>query len=1149
MDLRELRLERLPGLPDPFGIEGRPGLNLILGPNGSGKSSLTRAALSLLFGDSRLDAHCTAIWQQDETVWHAARSGRSALTWQKDGQPHAPPPLPQTDQAAAFRLGLLDILKLSVDDGDRGLARAIRSQMAGGYDLGTLIDEVDISGREGQKEARALESARQHLRDLQREARSLRHQEEELTELERQLAAARAAARRAEILRLARKARQEEQAADAAQTRLADDFPAAMRHLQKDDQRTLVSLRTRQRDDAADRAETMRAIDDAEASLRAAGLPDGGPSDVALETATQRLEEARRLAAELDRAGAAADAAETVLAEARRALGPWGGSIEGEVLGREELGRAAREVKALLEAAAERDGLARLLALPPLQEPDEPPPSAQTLAAGRQALVSWLLAAPGRRVGWPALLAGLALVALGAILRPWSAADAPFEWAVLAAGLLALAAGLAPLLPSRRAGAARRAFAATGLREPPTWTGQDVAGRIETLAEEQARSLLDQLRRRLHEDLAVSHEQASRRAGAEDPTLRLDAAELLRRNADCAGALAGRDSALAARDRLAVSLRETLAEAGRPIAGWLHETPADVGSLAAAIKDLTRRRDTHARAEASRRQARDRLAGLDGRDAETAAEIEALLARLGLPPAPESDDLVRAYDARLASFCQRRDTALDLAARARVAREELDRFEDQDGGLAHEALAWPTDSLDVELSTAETTAARQTELHDRIVRIQERLDQARRDTTRDAALLAHDRAREDLTAVRDRVRGNALRRLLLDRVREQHNLNSEPPVLQRARAIFARITAGRYELRVGDAGDAGFFALDTTTRQGLALAQLSDGTRAQLLLAARLAYIQEAERGVTVPLFLDESLTASDPGRFAAVGGSVLDLIEQEGRQVFYLTCDPADVAAWQELLAARGLPPAPVVDLARIRGLAAAAPAERLRLPVREPAPAPTPGEDPADYAARLGGVAGLDRFAPPDAAHLLHLLRDDLALLHRLLAGRVERVGQLGPCAPALLAAGLLTPAQRDALDARARALAAFLEAAAVGHGRPVPPGALTAADLSKSSKLPQIEDLLARQDIGGDARRLVAALERGDIPRLQQRTQDEVLCWLRDQGHLVDDAPLAGDAVRQRVLRAAEADLAAGRLDLPVLNGLIDAWLRATAAGPAG
>ncbi len=67
------------------------------------------------------------------------------------------------------------------------------------------------------------------------------------------------------------------------------------------------------------------------------------------------------------------------------------------------------------------------------------------------------------------------------------------------------------------------------------------------------------------------------------------------------------------------------------------------------------------------------------------------------------------------------------------------------------------------------------------------------------------------------------------------------------------------------AGPERRFAVDQKTGEGKGLDKLSDGTRAQLLLAARMAFSEEVDQGRTLPLFLDEALGQSDPVRYEAI--------------------------------------------------------------------------------------------------------------------------------------------------------------------------------------------------------------------------------------------------------------------------------------------
>ena len=122
-------------------------------------------------------------------------------------------------------------------------------------------------------------------------------------------------------------------------------------------------------------------------------------------------------------------------------------------------------------------------------------------------------------------------------------------------------------------------------------------------------------------------------------------------------------------------------------------------------------------------------------------------------------------------------------------------------------------------------------------------------------------------------------RTLLDDVERAFEAEHEPSVLRRARDVFAEVTAGAFALRLR--GDGTFIAHDVRQETARELAELSSGTRMQLLLAVRLAWIEAQEQGgETLPLFLDEALTTSDEKRFAVMAQSLERLAgaRDEGR-------------------------------------------------------------------------------------------------------------------------------------------------------------------------------------------------------------------------------------------------------------------------------
>src|SRR5690606_36980356 len=176
------------------------------------------------------------------------------------------------------------------------------------------------------------------------------------------------------------------------------------------------------------------------------------------------------------------------------------------------------------------------------------------------------------------------------------------------------------------------------------------------------------------------------------------------------------------------------------------------------------------------------------------------------------------------------------------------------------------------------------------------------------------RARDDLEAHLDEALEASAARTLLDVVEEEHESAVRPAALERARSWFSRFTHDDFELVLEQAADGEwrFGAVDKRAGAGgsrLAASELSTGTRAQLLLAARLAFALDAERSYSteampvepLPFFLDEALTTSDPERFSQVANAIFDVSEETGRQFIYLSARDEDAELWRDVAAERG--------------------------------------------------------------------------------------------------------------------------------------------------------------------------------------------------------------------------------------------------------
>jgi hypothetical protein len=379
--------------------------------------------------------------------------------------------------------------------------------------------------------------------------------------------------------------------------------------------------------------------------------------------------------------------------------------------------------------------------------------------------------------------------------------------------------------------------------------------------------------------------------------------------------------------------------------------------------------------------------------------------------------------------------------------------------------------LDERKDAATAKSDKLDDIHQEIGAIEQQVEDTTEGSDAELALAEVETKREALLEAGEKAQLAAAGRFLLGQVDKEHEKVSRPVVLERAMQHFAAFTHNAFELTLADDDDGGFRARNTTTRELLELTQLSDGTRIQLLLAVRLAFATSAERGSSIPLMLDEALSTSDPERFVAVA-EALAVLAAEGRQIFYLTSNPADVAAWMG--AARQdteLAPA-IIDLGRIRwDQAAIKNIDEWELPDRAFVAKPD-GLAPEDYAMALGVPAAYVH-APIEALHLFYLLRDDLPLLYELVEKyRIDTVGKWLSFSASGRAEGLLAPHDCKRLNAVCAGAREVQRAATVGRGKPVDEQALEESGAVSDTFMPVLRDLI--HEVGGDATAMLKIID---------------------------------------------------------------------------
>ncbi len=612
------------------------------------------------------------------------------------------------------------------------------------------------------------------------------------------------------------------------------------------------------------------------------------------------------------------------------------------------------------------------------------------------------------------------------------------------------------------------------------------------------------------------------------------------------------------------------------------DADSDDTSLVLMAGNIHRYRD----AERRRQEASTAAETARGQFRELLGEINGALMPYGLQDARDADEAharVDALDTRMQRYLTAAETALDSATNLNLVAREIEsltieqrelfartgltaeeepllrdwarqrqhydqvadqlRLAEHNRSLLETALAGRPDllslareELELRRQQCRTAAARLERINQEIGGIEEAIDAARHGTDMEARLAELQEAADALRGQRALDHDALVGSLLADFLVE-HQQEELPGVLKRARSLFARITHGRYELHVHQADPPQFRAFDTSRNEGLALDELSSGTRLQLLLAVRVAFVEQQEHGIKVPLVLDETLGNSDERRAREIIDAVIEIC-RDGRQVFYFTAQHDEVGKWRELLHRCQDVPNRLIDLAEIRKFSEAERVPPIEFERAEPVPVPRPeGLAWSEYGQRLN-VPAIDPRDEPGNLHLWYLI-DDVDLLHRLLEAGINRWGQL----QTLAAYGHVEMLRKDSplyrqAEAAARAIETAVHLWRIGRGEPVDRAALADSGAVSDVYLDRVDELA--EQVGRDARRLLDALQRSEVRGFRSDKREALAEYLAANGYLMEDAPLDPEEIHQRTQVQLFNQLDRGLLRRARLAELVDCVL---------
>ncbi len=1131
LQLTSIGVHRMPGIRQGQGFEVtdlQPGITVVFGPNGCGKTTMVRAIQAILWpgADRTLNPSLTATFLLGAGSWQADLDAGHA-TWLRDGATSARPDVGAGDARHRYRLALPELV--SSTGNDEVFAAEVSRAMAGGFDLDAVAEAGEFGSHPpgANKRRTAYETARDRLqRAIAAESDLQQRTTVDLPERERELEAARDAERLKSVCDKAIEYRQAREQVEALQRERAAMPLEQLNACHANDLDALDGLdhgikrhetelheRRRERDEASEK------IGDIEIGGEGIPLPVLGR----LEDLAENLGECER---DLSSAGndlpRIRGTRDGCLQRLRGTLTPdqldaLTGSVtlaEAEALARESH-RLAGD-RAAIEAQRTR--------LPP-RETLPPGDELTTVRDGHRYLADWL-AEPGSGAGQPGAsrrrLTIVLLAVLGAILAVALAAVHHVSWLVAIPPLAALAwAALGPAAgggdrPVSQRGAFRRKYEQLELQAPQAWTVDGVAARLGELTGQMIDLDASRRHREQHEELDVGRGQLAARQQAHDEqrtaleqalgvALPDDDAWLpgfasdLRRWREANDELAGIEAQIArARDRAS-----TLAgEAGALVQPYRVE---HTGSSAAARRAILRLKDLD-RAVRDHRQA--------------TAAIEQRI----------EPELAASRAARSEFFTERGLPAGDVAG-LRTLLEELDDLGDLDerlqearGAVQHAAaglgdhgdlLALPIRQIEAQRDEHAQTASRREELIAAITRIKSDIGRARTGHEVTDARRELTAAREELCLARARDHQRAVGDLLLTRIGATVQEAAAPEVFKRARRLFARITAGRFELRTPTADGCMFRAYDTVDAAEKTLQELSTGERVQLLLSVRLGFLEQQER-YCLPLLLDETLGTSDDDRVREIMDALVE-IAREGRQIMYFTAQHDEAGKWVARLEGEEVG-FTLIDLGDIRSGSRARMMPLSIRPVEVPRIALPDGQSHQEYGRTLG-APGLDPFrVTVDQVHPWHVV-EDCEQLHILLDRNIRTLGQYRTYRR--YAGG--TPPRIDEqterrLEAAGPALQRLFTDWRQGRSKPIDIQDVLATGAVTSTFEPRLASLLV--EVKNDPARLLDELKDGRIERWHSKNTQKMRDDFVERG-ILSDADLLGAAELEMRLTASMSD----------------------------
>ncbi len=1121
--IEDLSIHKMPGLPKglkPY-KNFSPNINIIAGPNASGKSSTARAIKQIIWRNDAARITATSKAKINAENWHIQIDSNHVAV-QKNGVDTPLTGLPAEEAKDRYMLALHELVRIEEKD----LAQQIIQESLGGYNLEHARQELQYNDNIPNKqiaEYKNVHKAKEDYKTALKEQKELKDKENSLEQLESNLEEARKAAKLKEFYEAVKKWIEQKQKFEQAEEEY-NSYSPVMEKVNGEELKNIEGYEKEIEEAKKNLEHAQQEIEKLHQELQELTIPDTGIEDRVLKVLQEKAKQLENAEREIDRKKQEIARAEKEEQAALQNIGEsldyqnWKGITLKDVTKLDEfLDKATK-------AHSEKQFLETEIHNLQGEAEQETSKDADTLKQGVKSLSTWLREVSFRGVEkkWIWIISLLGLATAVAVLI----------WGIY--GLAGLAVMLFVVLHAANAQSTseselrKQDYLRTGLESPEDWNIESVAEKIDELSKqianaryndrivqkrEQRKEALEQLQKKLKE---VEEQQ-----------------EFLKEKLKAVPDLPNEDLKHFSGLYYFLTYVKDWQEKHTELEGLQEEKKALEGKYSGLMEEINQLFTQHNEERISDAtwayQTLEKIKGQEStrksntneiekqqkiieketkRLQEKQSELKEIYSKLGLREGEK--DEVKKLVGNLGKYNEVRQSYYEEQRILNESKKELESHS-LFSELKNELPNVTADIANERIEKYKQEADKQEGISNQIATIKNELEKAKRQNDLENALKEYENARSELDEKYKSNLSSQTGYLILDQLRQQAREHSQNSIFKRANELFNKITKGRYELRIEGDTSPVFRAYDTVIAQGQPLENLSTGTRIQLLLSVRLAFIEQQESALKLPVLADELLANSDDVRAKAIIDALVE-ISKEGRQVFYFTAQADEVAKWEASLKDTKDIDCNVYEIKGENDTA---------YNMKDYKPSfssiqltntniPSPGmKTHKEYGKELQVPPFNLLTEPVNKMHLWYLL-EDTGLLYNCLVNGISRWGQLKSF---FRNNGVLESFDKDSfkkLSEKAAVLEEFQELYRKGRSKPVDRSILEQSGAVSDKFIDAVHQKLEEADYNPEA--LIAILKNKDtkVPRFQSDKIEELEEYLQAKGYLSNEKPLDKESI---------------------------------------